>query len=114
MNDDNIITYDDFTKLDLRVGSVTSAERVEGSEKLIKLEVYLGDEFGHRQIIAGIGTKYEPEQVIDTQIIVVVNLKPRTLMGLESQGMLMAAHDEEGKPLLLRPDAKAPAGSKIS
>lgn len=114
MSDDNIITFDTFAKLDLRVGSITAAERVPGSDKLIKLEVYLGDEFGHRQIVAGLGTAYEPEQLLNTQIVVVVNLKPRKLMGLESQGMLLAARDEQDKPVLLRPDKKAPYGSKIS
>lgn len=114
MTDDNIITYDDFTKLDLRVGTVTEAERVEGSDKLMKLQVYLGAEFGHRQIVAGVGISYEPEALVDSQIIVIVNLKPRKLMGLESQGMLLAAHDDEDKPLLLRPDTKAPHGSMVS
>ena len=114
MTNENIITYDDFAKLDLRAGTITAAERVEGSEKLIRLQVILGDEVGERQIVAGIGTKYEPGPLIDSQIIVIVNLKPRKLMGLESQGMLLAAHDEAGLPILLRPDAPAPEGSTVS
>jgi methionine--tRNA ligase beta chain len=114
MSDDNIITFDTFAQLDLRVGSITAAERVPDSDKLVRLQVYLGDEFGHRQVVAGIGTAYEPGQLVDTQIIVVVNLKPRTLMGLESRGMLLAAHDEEDRPILVRPEKKAPHGSKVS
>lgn len=114
MTEDNIVTFDAFAKLDLRAGSITAAERVPDSDKLIKLQVYLGHEFGHRQIVAGIGTAYEPEQLLDTQIIVIVNLKPRTLMGFESQGMLLAAHDEEEKPILIRPERTAPHGSKVS
>lgn len=114
MTDENIITYDSFAKLDLRAGTITAAERVPDSEKLLKLQVYLGHEFGHRQIVAGIGTAYEPGDLLDTQIIVIVNLKPRILMGLESQGMLLAARDEDDKPILLRPERKAPHGSKVS
>ena len=114
MTDDNLITFDMFAKLDLRVGTVNDAERVPDSDKLIKLRVDLGEELGSRQIVAGIGTVYEPEDLLDTQIIVIVNLKPRTLMGLESQGMLLAAHDEDDKPILLRPERTAPYGSKVS
>ena len=113
MIEDNIVTFDDFAKLELRVATIRTAERVPESDKLIRLEVNLGSELGERQIIAGIGTMYEPEQLIDTQIVVIVNLKPRKLMGLESQGMLLAAHDEDNKPLLLRPDANAPSGSVV-
>ena len=84
------ITYDDFSKLELRVATVTVAERVEGSEKLLKLQLDLG-EFGSRQIVAGIGKVYQPEQLVSTQIIIVANLEPRALMGIESSGMLLAA-----------------------
>jgi methionine--tRNA ligase beta chain len=106
------ITYDDVMKLELRVADVTAAERVEGSDKLLKLQLDLG-EFGSRQIVAGIGKVYEPEQLVSTQIVIVFNLQPRVLMGIESQGMLLAAGGQEGASLL-RPERPVPAGSKIN
>lgn len=104
-----MITYDDFKKLDLRVARVLEAQRVEGSEKLLKLKISLGEE--DRQILAGIAKFYEPEQLVGRQIIVVANLEPRQLMGEESQGMLLAAGEEE--PVLLMPDKETIIGSKI-
>ena len=81
-----MITIDDFKKIELRVAKVLEAERVEGSDKLIKMQLSLGEE--KRQVIGGIGKTYEPEQLIGREIIIVANLEPRNLMGLESQGML--------------------------
>jgi methionyl-tRNA synthetase len=107
-----MITYDDFTKLEFRVATVTAAERVEGSEKLLKLQLDLG-EFGPRQIVAGVGKVYQPEQLVGTQIIIVANLEPRALMGVESAGMLLAAGGQDGAALL-RPDRPVPPGSKIN
>ena len=107
-----MISYSDFQNVDLRVGKVVSAERVGGSEKLLKLKVDLGAEFGERQIIAGVGKVYEPEALVGKEIVIVVNLEPRSLMGLESQGMLLAADDESG-PILLIPDKEAKPGSKV-
>lgn len=104
------ISYDDFAKIDLRIGTVKSAERVEGSSKLLKLSVDIGEETP-RQILAGIGKAYTPEEMVDTQIVVIANLTPRILMGLESQGMLLAAGD--GLPVLLRPAQKVQSGSAI-
>ncbi|HTP56979.1 MAG TPA: methionine--tRNA ligase [Candidatus Paceibacterota bacterium] len=106
-------TYDDFTKLEFRAATVTAAERVEGSEKLIRLQLDLG-ELGPRQIVAGIGKAYESAALVGTQIIVVANLEPRTLMGHESNGMLLAARDADGLPVLVRPEKPVPAGSKIN
>jgi methionyl-tRNA synthetase len=114
MTMDKTVPFATFTELDLRVGVVTEAERVEGSEKLLRLQVHLGQDLGNRQIIAGIGTAYEPAPLVNTQLIVITNLEPRTLMGHESRGMLLAAKDEEGKPVLLRPDRKASHGSQVS
>jgi len=88
-----MINYEDFKKIDLRVAEILSAERVDGSEKLLKLEVGLDNE--KRQIIAGIGKQYTPEEIINKQIIIVANLEPKKLMGLESQGMLLATSTEE-------------------
>lgn len=116
-----MITYDDFKKVELVVATVIAAERVQGSEKLITLQVDVGSPSGDsgqlsgvRQIIAGVGKQYEPEQLVGTQIVIVANLEPRTLMGLESQGMLLAAHDADGGAVLLRPDRGVPPGSSIS
>jgi methionine--tRNA ligase beta chain len=114
-----MISIDEFKSADLRVGVVREAVRVEGSEKLLRLSVDLGekDEAGLpavRQIIAGIGKVYTPETMFGKQIVVVANLEPRKLMGLESNGMLLAAHDEEGNPIVLVPQREAKTGSKIS
>lgn len=84
-----MISYDDFAKLDIRVAKVMTAERVEGSEKLIKLQLEIGEE--KRQIVAGIGKAYDPESLIGKSIVILANLEPRTLLGVESNGMLLAA-----------------------
>ena len=105
-----MINYEQFTQTDLRVATILSAERVEGSEKLLRLRVSLGEE--ERQIIAGIGKKYVPEELIGKQIIIVANLEPRMLMGLESQGMLLAADSPDG-PIILTPQQETPSGTKI-
>jgi len=106
-----MINFNDFKKLDLRVAKIIKAENVEGSEKLLKLEIDVGEE--KRQIVAGIGKFYSPEDLIKREIVVIVNLEPRVLMGIESQGMLLAA-DVDGRPVLLRPDENVSAGTKIS
>ena len=105
------MTIDEFKAVDLRVAKVLSAERVEGSEKLLKLQVDIGEA---RQIIAGIGTAYAPEDLVGKEIVVIANLEPRKLMGLESQGMLLAAHGENGEPVALMVERAVPPGSKIS
>ncbi|MEK7181220.1 MAG: methionine--tRNA ligase subunit beta [Patescibacteria group bacterium] len=107
-----MIEYSDFQKIELKVAKIIEAERVDGSEKLIKLKVSLGTE--ERQIVAGIGKTYLPENLVNKEIIVVANLAPRQLMGLESQGMLLAAHDENGDPVILIPEKETPLGSQIS
>jgi methionine--tRNA ligase beta chain len=107
-------TYDDFTKLELRAATVTAAERVEGSEKLLKLQLDLGPELGPRQIVAGVGKAYAPEALVGSQIIIVANLAPRALMGHESNGMLLAVRDEAGVPVLLRLERLVPSGSKVN
>ena len=92
------ITIDDFARIDLRVGKILAAERVPKSSKLLKLQVDLGTET--RQVLAGIGTTYEPEALIGRLVAVVANLKPAKLMGLESQGMILAAGDKEVASLI--------------
>ena len=91
------ITIDDFMKIQLKTAKVLSAERVPKSEKLLKLQVSLGTE--QRQIVAGIGKKYEPESLVGKTIVIVANLKPAKLMGIESQGMVLAAGDSEVRGL---------------
>ena len=104
------INFEEFQKIKLKIARIISAEQVEKSEKLLKLEIDIGDE--KRQIVAGIANFYQPEDLIGREIVVLVNLEPRILMGMESQGMLLAASDE-GKPVLLRPDEDVPPGTKI-
>jgi methionyl-tRNA synthetase len=86
------IAIDDFSKLDLRVGQVLAAEKVAGSKKLLKLQVDIGSE--RRQVVAGIGTRYPPEDLIGKRIVLITNLQPAKIMGVESQGMLLAAGEE--------------------
>jgi len=106
-----MITYEDFKKVELKVAKIISAERVEGSDKLIKLALDLGSE--KRQIVAGIGRAYKPEDLIGLEIAVVANLEPKTLMGIESNGMLLAAGTDDGEPVLLIPQKEVPPGAEI-
>ncbi|RMD76399.1 MAG: methionine--tRNA ligase subunit beta, partial [Lentisphaerae bacterium] len=108
----DLIDIEDVTKLDLRTAKVLAAERIEGSKKLLKLQVSLGSE--ERQIVAGIAPWYEPEALVGKIIVVVANLKPARLMGVESQGMLLAA--KTGKQLrVITTDAEdVKPGAKIS
>ena len=94
------ITIDEFMKIQLKTAKVITAERVPKSEKLLKLQVSLGEGAEQRQIVAGIGKKYEPEALIGKTIVIVANLKPAKLMGIESQGMVLAAGDSEVRGLI--------------
>ena len=110
MSETNLITIDDFAKIDLRVGKIMEAEKVEKSDKLVKLQVELGNE--KRQVVAGIAKHYAPEDLIGKKIILVANLKPAKLMGIESQGMVLAASN--GDMLTLATFEKdIPSGSKV-
>ena len=106
----NTITIDDLSKVLLKVVHILNAERVEGSDKLLKLIADDGE--GERQIIAGIGKSYEPAELIGKNVVIVANLEPRMVMGLESQGMILAASSEEG-PIVLSPEKIVPAGAMI-
>lgn len=106
-----MISIDEFLKVDLRVGTVLSAEEIEGSDKLLKLQVNLGEE-APRQILAGIKKWYKPEDLVGKQVVVVANLESRQMMGFESQGMMLAASCEE-EPILLTVPKEAAPGSKI-
>ena len=104
------ITIDEFMKIQLKTAKVLSAERVPKSEKLLKLQVTLGTE--QRQIVAGIGKKYEPEALIGKTIVIVANLKPAKFMGIESQGMVLAAGDSEVRGLVTLLEEVEP-GTKV-
>ncbi len=108
---EGVITYDDFKKVALRVGVVKEAVAVEGSEKLIKMQVDIGSET--RQIVSGIRKWYSPEQMTGKTIVVVANLKPAKLFGIESQGMLLAA-ESDGELRLVTLDGSLPAGAQVS
>ena len=131
----NLISITDFKKLDLRVAKIISVERVENSDKLLKLKVSLGKQISsshtitrdsiqseaaeskesgkeERQIIAGIGKAYVPEELVGKEIVIVANLEPRQLMGLESNGMILCADAEDG-PVLLVPEKAVDPGAKV-
>ncbi len=91
--DDNLITIEEFMKLDLRVAQILEAEKVKKSKKLIKLKLDLGSE--QRQVLAGIAESYDPEKLVGRKVIMVANLKPAKLMGIESQGMVLAGSDDD-------------------
>ena len=112
IEDDNLITIDQFFQTTLKIGTIVEAEEVPKSAKLLKLQVDLG-EGRNRQILAGIKEYYSAEELVGTQACVVANLKPAKLMGMLSEGMLMAARDENGLSLL-RPQAPKKSGTKIS
>jgi methionyl-tRNA synthetase len=106
------ITIDDFAKVELRVGVVKSAERIQGADKLLKLMVDIGDEV--RQVLAGIALGYTPEELVGRKVVVVTNLAPRKMRGLESNGMLLAASaGADGKPVLCTFAEDIPVGSKV-
>ena len=105
------ITIDDFAKIELRVGLVKVAERVKGADKLLRLEVDIGTEV--RQILAGIAEAYDPEPLVGRRVVIVANLAPRKLRGLESNGMIVAASLEGGKPVLAGFLEDVPVGARL-
>ena len=108
---DGKISIDDFAKVELRVGQVKVAEKVKGADKLLRLEVDLGTEV--RQVVAGIAEAYAPETLIGRKVVIVVNLAPRKLRGLESNGMIVAASPEGGKPVLASFLEDVPVGTRL-
>lgn len=105
------ITIEEFAKLDIRIGKVLKAERIPGSRKLLRLEVDLG-EGEPRQLVAGLAGFYEPDELVGMNIVVLANLKPKKIMGVESRGMLLAA-DVDGRPVLLTVEEDVPPGTKV-
>ncbi len=111
MEESREITIEDFLKVELRLARVLSAERVEGSQKLLKLKLSLGDE--ERTVMAGIAQFYQPEELEGKKILMVANLKPRKIFGVESQGMILALSDGENLSLVV-PDREVKEGVRAS
>jgi methionyl-tRNA synthetase len=112
MESSSLINIDTFAQIDLRVGQIVTAERIPKADKLLRLSVDLAEP-QPRQLLAGIAEFYTPEELVGQKIIVVANLEPRTLRGLESQGMLLAASTSAGRPLLATVPAETPIGSRL-
>ena len=106
------ISYDDFAKLDIRIGTVLAAELVPETDKLIKCRVDFG-ELGERTIISGIAEWKKPEELVGKQLPYIVNLAPRELRGVVSEGMLLASTQGEDGVALLQPDEEVPKGSRV-
>ena len=107
----NEIELEDFQKLDLRVAKIENAEKIENTDKLLKLVVSLGKE--KRTLIAGIAKAYKPEELIGKNVVVLANLKPKMIRGVESRGMVLAAISKNETPILLTTDKEVEPGAKI-
>ena len=105
------ISFDEFLQTELRVARVVEAARIEGTDRLLKLKLDVG-ELGPRQIVAGIAEAYEPEQLVGKKIVIVANLKPARIRGVESQGMLLAA-DLDGRPIVATFGEDVAAGTRV-
>ena len=105
------ISFEEFKKIEIRIGKILSAEKVENADKLLKLEVEFNGEIGKRQIVSGIAEYYQPEELVGKKMPFIVNLEPRKFKGVESQGMLMAVNSD--KPILLLPSEDVPEGAEV-
>lgn len=113
---DSKISIDDFTKVEIKIGKIVTAERIEGSDKLLKFSIDLGEP-APRIICSGVAQFYTPEQAIGKMVPVIVNLAPRKMRGVESNGMVLFAIDETNgghAPIMLNPDKEVPPGSPVS
>lgn len=106
------ITYEDFKKLDIRVGTIKEAEKVEKSNKLLKLLIDVGDN-EPRQVVSGIAEYYIPKSLVGRQLLVLVNLESKAIMGIESKGMILAAN-AQGTPIWISPERQVKEGVSIS
>ncbi len=114
MADNETIKFSNWQKLDLRVGKILAVDSIEGADKLYKLSVDLGKQFGKRTLVAGIKPYYTKEQLKNKTCVIFTNLEPRKIKGIDSQGMLLAAvSEDESKVFLLQPDGKIEEGSRI-
>ncbi len=105
-----MITIEQFFQTELKIATVTAAEKVEKSEKLVQMTVDLGAET--KVLVAGIAREYSPEDLVGKQVVIVANLQPAKLMGIESQGMILAA-SVDGRPVLVQPDQAVPNGAPV-
>jgi methionyl-tRNA synthetase len=108
---DELISYDEFMKVQLKVAEVVEAEKVEKSEKLLKLKIRLNNE--ERQVIAGIAKSYSPEEIKGKKVVIVANLKPANLMGFSSEVMILAVENESGKMEVLSVDSSVKDGTRV-
>ncbi|HEY2593234.1 MAG TPA: hypothetical protein VGK33_04975 [Chloroflexota bacterium] len=108
-----LISIDTFLQVDLRVGRIVTAEGIPNADKLLRLQVDLAEPAGPRQLLAGIAEWYAPESLVGQRIIVVSNLQPRRMRGLESQGMLLAADGADGRPWLATVPEETPLGARL-
>ncbi len=106
------VSFEDFQKIDLRLADVTSAEKVKGSDKLLRINVKVGEE--EKTIVAGISNFYSPNDLVGKKIIIVHNLKPRKIMGIESQGMILALYDGKELSLIVPDKSNIKSGTKVS
>lgn len=111
MNNTNNISFDDFLKVQLRVGKILSAESIEGSNKLLKLSVDFAED-SPRQVLSGIAKTFQPDQLVGKSFVFVINLEPRKIMDMESQAMILAASDEEGL-VLFSPTREIKEGAEL-
>ena len=108
----NTITYEDFVKLDFRIGTVSFAEPVEKSDRLLALTVDLGEDYGKREILAGVAQFYKAEELVGKKLIFLANLEHRKMMGRESQGMMIAV-DHDSRPILIEVDTQVENGATL-
>ena len=107
----DIVTYDDFAKLQFQIGKVISCEEVPKSKKLLLFQVQVGNEV--RQIVSGIKKYYSHEEMVGKNVMVLVNLAPRTIAGIESQGMILSAEDDEDNVFVMVPDKDIKPGAEV-
>ena len=105
------IEYDDFAKMDIRVGTIVTAEKVAKTKKLLKLTIETG--IDTRTVVSGIAEHFEPEKIIGKQVAILVNLAPKMLKGIESQGMILMAENENGSLVFVSPEIKTKNGSEV-
>ena len=105
-----MIQFDEFNRIDIRIGTIRSAEKIEGTDKLVKLDIDMGSE--KRTLAAGIADRYAPEELVGRQLPVLVNLEPKTIKGVESQGMILVA-DLGDDYVLLKPEREVPPGTRV-
>ena len=110
-SDNELISYNDFLKMQLKVAEIIGSEKIKKSDKLLKLKVKIGEE--ERQVVAGIAKSYQPEDLLGKKVVVVSNLQPAKLMGEESRGMILAVEDDNGALQVLSVDGKIKTGTRV-